>query len=180
MGARTPAGLVALIVGASALLGGCTGAPDAGPSGAVSPSAVSPGSTDAGASDTDPTGTGDGTDSGTGTDTVPEPTPAIPAYTVEQLRQIVIDSGYACGTFTPATIETGTGGWCAESSLGVFVFPRQDDIEALLERSAGSSEPQPFLVGARWVVTSSNPATSGDELVALQDIIGGALVGPDL
>jgi hypothetical protein len=88
--------------------------------------------------------------------------------------------GNACTTWTPATVAGGAGGWCQESMVGIFVFPDQASVEALVQTSADSSEPQPFLVGNRWVITSDNPASTGGELIALQDVIGGSLVGPDL
>ncbi|WP_291057300.1 hypothetical protein [Herbiconiux sp.] len=106
----------------------------------------------------------------------PEPTPALPAYTVEQLRQTV-SQGYPCTTWTAATLDAGTGGWCQESMIGIFVFPDQTGVEAVVARSAASSEPQPFLVGNRWLITTSDPASEGSELIGLQDVIGGSLEG---
>lgn len=106
----------------------------------------------------------------------PEPTPALPAYTVEQLRDTV-SQGHSCATWTPATLDAGTGGWCQESMIGIFVFPDQSGVEAVVARSAASSEPQPFLVGNRWLITTSDPASEGSELIGLQDVIGGALEG---
>lgn len=106
----------------------------------------------------------------------PEPTPALPAYTVEQLRDTV-SQGHACATWTPATLDAGTGGWCQESMIGIFVFPDQAGVEAVVARSAAGDEPQPFLVGNRWLITTSDPASDGGQLVGLQDVIGGALEG---
>lgn len=112
--------------------------------------------------------------------TVPESTPGVPVYTADQLRRTITDSGFGCATFTAATLDQGVGGRCEESMISVFVFPDQTSLESSVQRSTTSAAPKPFLVGNRWVMTVDHPDGSGDELVSMQDVIGGALVGPDL
>lgn len=112
--------------------------------------------------------------------TVPESTPGVPVYTADQLRRTITDSGFGCATFTAATLDQGVGGRCEESMISVFVFPDQTSLESSVQRSTTSAAPKPFLVGNRWVMTVDHADGSGDELVSMQDVIGGALVGPDL
>ena len=159
----------AVVLAAGALLAGCTPGTGTG-SGTGGPAS-------AGATPTSPDASAAPSDSPLDH---PEPTPAIPAYTLDQLKRTVADSGLTCTTFTDAPVEGGSGGWCQESKIGIFVFADQAAADALVERSAASSEPQPFLVGNRWVITTNDPSSRGEELFALQDVIGGSLEGRDL
>lgn len=169
------AGAAAGVFLAAALgLAGCTPGGPGGPGASGTASS----STAAGAGETaDPGVPADGGDIATPD---PELTPAQPAYSVDELRALVSSSGYDCTTFTPATIDAGNGGWCQESMIGVFAFPDQAGVDTVVERSQQSAEPRPFLVGNRWLITIDDPASGGEELNAMQDIIGGSLVGLDL
>lgn len=168
----------ALLVGLIALAAaGCTAGgpassteePDAASTATSVPASGAPDGSSAAATEAPPLG-----------GVVPESTPAVPEYTAEQLRTTITTSGYGCATWTPATLDQGVGGRCEESMISALVFPDQASLDAAVQRSTTSATPKPFLVGSRWVMTVDHPDGSGDELVAMQDVIGGALVGPNL
>jgi len=174
------AGVVVLTGLLAVAAAGCT---------SVEPAPAESGAASAGASASDATSAPDAASDSSGEadaeapplgGVVPESTPSVPAYTADQLRTTITSSGYGCATWTPATLDQGVGGRCEESMISALVFPDQASLEAAVQRSTTSATPKPFLVGTRWVMTVDHPDGSGSELVAMQDVIGGDLVGPNL
>jgi hypothetical protein len=102
------------------------------------------------------------------------PADAVP--TEQQFRDAVIAAGFDCSSWQPTQIPTAIGGgWCLPATIGISFYADRAAADQVVASSEASAEPGRFLRGPTWLVFADAPDATGEELVAIQAILGGEL-----